>query len=86
MYVADELGFALKLAAFLFRGGGAAVFARTISSSAASCAGVTTCWRSPRLLGIFVLVSANNLLTVYLGVELLALSVYALVAFDRDSG
>jgi NADH-quinone oxidoreductase subunit N len=38
------------------------------------------------LLGIFVLISANNLLTLYLGVELLALSVYALVAFDRDSG
>ena len=41
---------------------------------------------SPRCSGIFVLVSANSLLTVYLGVELLALSVYALVAFDRDSG
>jgi NADH-quinone oxidoreductase subunit N len=38
------------------------------------------------LLGIFVLVSANSLLTVYIGVELLALSVYAMVAFDRDSG
>jgi NADH-quinone oxidoreductase subunit N len=38
------------------------------------------------LLGIFVLVSANSLLTVYIGVELLALSVYALAAFDRDSG
>jgi NADH-quinone oxidoreductase subunit N len=38
------------------------------------------------LLGIFVLISANSLLTVYLGVELLALSVYAMVAFDRDSG
>jgi NADH-quinone oxidoreductase subunit N len=38
------------------------------------------------LLGIFVLVSANSMLTIYLGVELLALSVYALVAFDRDSG
>ena len=38
------------------------------------------------LLGIFVLVSANSLLTVYIGVELLALSVYAMVAFDRDNG
>ncbi|MGH2843808.1 MAG: NADH-quinone oxidoreductase subunit N, partial [Solirubrobacteraceae bacterium] len=38
------------------------------------------------LLGVFVLISANNLLTVYLGVELLSLSLYALVAFDRDSG
>jgi NADH-quinone oxidoreductase subunit N len=38
------------------------------------------------LLGIMVLVSANSLVTLYLGVELLALSLYALVAFDRDSG
>jgi NADH-quinone oxidoreductase subunit N len=38
------------------------------------------------LLGICVLVSANNLLTIYIGVELLSLSLYALVAFDRDSG
>ena len=38
------------------------------------------------LLGIFVLISANSLLTVYLGVELLSLSLYAMVAFDRDSG
>ena len=38
------------------------------------------------LLGVFVLISANSLLTVYLGLELLSLSLYALVAFDRDSG
>jgi NADH-quinone oxidoreductase subunit N len=38
------------------------------------------------LLGIMVLVSANSLVTIYLGVELLALSLYAMVAFHRDSG
>ena len=38
------------------------------------------------LLGIMVLVSANSLVTMYLGVELLALSQYAMVAFHRDSG
>lgn len=37
------------------------------------------------LLGIFVMVSANSLLTLYLGLETLSLSLYALVAFDRDS-
>ena len=36
------------------------------------------------LLGIFVMVSANSLLTVYIGVELMSLSLYAMVAFDRD--
>jgi len=37
------------------------------------------------LLGIMVMISAANLITVYLGLELLALSSYALVALDRDS-
>jgi NADH-quinone oxidoreductase subunit N len=38
------------------------------------------------LLGIMVLIAAGNLLTVYLGIELLSLALYAMVAFDRDSG
>jgi NADH-quinone oxidoreductase subunit N len=37
------------------------------------------------MLGIMLLISANNLIMVYLGLELLALSSYALVAYDRDS-
>ncbi len=37
------------------------------------------------MLGILVMVSASSLLTMYLGLELLALSSYALVAFRRDS-
>jgi len=37
------------------------------------------------LLGIMLLISANSLVTVYLGLELISLSSYALVAFDRDS-
>lgn len=37
------------------------------------------------LLGTMVLVSAANLLTVYLGLELLSLSLYAMVALERDS-
>ncbi len=37
------------------------------------------------VLGMTVMVSANSFLTVYLGLELLALSLYTLVAFDRDS-
>ena len=37
------------------------------------------------ILGMMVMVSANSFLTLYLGLELLALSLYALVAFDRNS-
>ena len=38
------------------------------------------------LLGVMLLISANSMLMIYLGLELISLSVYALVAFDRDSG
>ena len=37
------------------------------------------------MLGMMVMVSAHNLLTVYLGLELLSLSLYAMVAFNRDT-
>ena len=36
-------------------------------------------------LGMMILVSAHNLLTLYLGLELLSLSLYAMVAMQRDS-
>ena len=36
-------------------------------------------------LGMMILVSAHNLLTLYLGLELLSLSLYAMVALQRDS-
>jgi NADH-quinone oxidoreductase subunit N len=36
------------------------------------------------LLGMYVMISGNNFLVLYLGVELLALSSYALVALHRD--
>ena len=37
------------------------------------------------LLGMMIMISANSLLTMYLGLETLALSLYALVAFDRNN-
>ncbi|MBI4985911.1 MAG: NADH-quinone oxidoreductase subunit NuoN [Rhodocyclales bacterium] len=36
-------------------------------------------------LGMMVMISASHFLTLYLGLELLSLSLYALVAIDRDS-
>lgn len=38
------------------------------------------------LLGINVMLSANNFLVIYLGLELMSLSLYALVALRRDNG
>ena len=37
------------------------------------------------LLGMLIMISANSLLIMYLGLETLSLSLYALVAFDRNS-
>lgn len=37
------------------------------------------------VLGMLVMTAANSFLTLYLGLELLSLSLYTLVAFDRDS-
>lgn len=36
-------------------------------------------------LGMMVMISANHFLTVYMGLELLSLSLYAMVAMNRDS-
>jgi NADH-quinone oxidoreductase subunit N len=85
MYVADELSFALKLAGFLFVAV-ALLYSRSYLEYRGIMRGEYFVLALTALLGIFVLASANSLLTVYIGVELLALSVYAMVAFDRDSG
>jgi NADH-quinone oxidoreductase subunit N len=37
------------------------------------------------LLGIMIMISAHSMLTMYLGLELLSLAQYTLVAFNRDS-
>jgi len=84
-YVADELGVVLKLAGFLFVAV-ALLYSRDYLENRNIQRGEYYVLALTALLGVFVLVSANSLVTVYLGVELLALSVYAMVAFDRDSG
>jgi NADH-quinone oxidoreductase subunit N len=85
LYLADELSFVLKLAGFLFVAV-ALLYSRAYLEHRRILRGEYYVLALSALLGIFVLTSANSLLTVYLGVELLALSVYAMVAFDRDSG
>jgi NADH-quinone oxidoreductase subunit N len=84
-YVADPLSFVLKLAGYLIVAV-TLLYSRAYLENRDIRRGEYYVLELTALLGIFVLISANTLLTVYLGVELLALSVYALVAFDRDSG
>jgi NADH-quinone oxidoreductase subunit N len=85
MYVADELAYVLKLFGFLFVAFGL-LYSRDYLEERGILRGEYYVLVLTALLGIFVLVSANSMLTVYIGVELLALSVYAMAAFDRDSG
>ena len=84
MYVADRLGYVLKLAGFLFMAF-TLLYSRAYMVERGVLRGEYYVLALTALLGIFVLVSANSLLTVYIGVELLALSLYAMIAFDRDN-
>lgn len=85
LYVADPLAVFLKLAAFLAVGC-ALFYGEAFLERQRIRGGEYQVLALSALLGICVLASANSLLTIYLGIELLALSMYALVAFDRDSG
>src|SRR5689334_20488633 len=85
LYVADELAWVLKLCGFLFVAF-ALLYSRTYLERRGILKGEYFVLALTALLGVFVLASANSLLTVYVGIELLALSVYAMVAFDRENG
>jgi NADH-quinone oxidoreductase subunit N len=85
MYVADGLGTFLKLAGFVTMAT-AIFYSQDYLEQRGMFGGEYYVLCLNGLLGVFVLISANSLLTVYLGIELLSLSLYALVAFDRDSG
>ena len=84
-YVADPLAVLLKLFAFLTIAL-ALFYSREYLARRGMMRGEYYVLAFTALLGIFVLCSANSLLTVYVGVELMSLSLYAMVAFDRDSG
>jgi NADH-quinone oxidoreductase subunit N len=85
MYVADDLGRVLKLCAF---GAVAAtlIYAKRYIADRQMYRGEFYALALFALLGQMVMISANNLLVVYLGLELMSLSLYALAALRRDSG
>lgn len=85
LYVADSLSTYLKMAGFVTMAI-AIFYSQDYLEQRSLIGGEYYVLCLTALLGVFVLASANNLLTVYLGIELLSLSSYALVAFDRDSG
>lgn len=84
MFVADELSVLLKLAIygltfFVF------AYSRDYLSDREMLRGEYFVLGLFAVVGMMVLVSASHLLTLYLGLELLALSLYAMIAFQRDS-
>ncbi len=85
MYIADPLATVLKLLTMLFVAV-SLLYSRHFLEARGLLKGEYYVLTLTAMLGIFVIVSAGSLLTLYIGIELLSLSLYALVAFDRDSG
>ncbi len=83
-YVADSLGVILKTAILVLAFLGFA-YSRDYLRDRGLLKGEFYMLGLFAVLGMMVTVSAGNLLSLYLGVELMSLSLYALVAFDRDS-
>lgn len=83
-YISDSLSQILKLASVILVGIGF-VYARDYLQQNRLLKGDFYVLGLFGLLGMMVMMSANSLLTMYLGLETLSLSQYALVAFDRNS-
>ena len=84
MYVHDPMAALLKTSTFLITFG-AFAYARSYLTAQGSLRGEYYVLGLFAVLGMQVMISSHSLLTVYLGLELLSLSLYAMVAFDRDS-
>lgn len=83
-YVVDKLAILAKICIFLFSFFAFAyardyIHSRNIESTEYYILGLFA------LLGMSVMVSANTFLTIYLGLELLSLPLYAMAAMDKDS-
>ena len=85
MYVADDLARLLKLCAAVAVGA-TLIYAREYVRDREMYRGEFYTLSLFALLGQMVMMSANNLLVVYLGLELMSLSLYAIVALRRDNG
>jgi NADH-quinone oxidoreductase subunit N len=84
MFVADRLADVLKLAIYVVT---AVVFAysRGYLAARGMFRGEYFVLGLFGVVGMMIMVSASHFVTLYLGLELLSLSVYAMVAFQRDS-
>ena len=85
MFVADRLSDILKLAIYLVIGV-VFVYSKEYLQRRVLFKGEYFVLSLTGMLGMMVMVSAHSFLSMYLGLELMSLSLYAMVAFDRDSG
>jgi NADH-quinone oxidoreductase subunit N len=85
MFVTDPMAQVLKLFAVLATGF-ALVYAQGYARARDMWHGELFALALFVLLGIMTMISSNNLLVVYLGLELQSLSLYGLVALRRDDG
>ncbi len=84
MFVGDVMGNVLKLVAYLSVSA-ILVYTRDYLGPRGMYRGEFYVLVLFALLGMMVMISAYNFLTLYLGLELLSLSLYALVALQRES-
>jgi len=84
LYVADLLSHVLKLAAYVAVSA-ALVYSRQYLLDRGLLKGEFLTLLLFGLLGMMVMMSANSFLSLYLGLELLSLCLYAMVALNRDS-
>ncbi|MCC6609381.1 MAG: NADH-quinone oxidoreductase subunit NuoN [Burkholderiales bacterium] len=84
MFVGDAMGSALKLACYVAVAA-CLVYSRRYLEARGLFRGEYLALMLFALLGMMVLISANHFLLVYLGLELLSLSMYSLIALNRDS-
>ncbi len=84
LFVADLLSHLLKLVCYLAVSA-ALVYSRSYLAERRMLRGEFVSLLLFTLLGMMVLISANSFLTVFLGLELMSLSLYAMVALNRDS-
>ena len=85
LFVADVMGHLLKLAAYIAVAT-ALAYSRQYLLDRGLLRGEFLTLLLFALLGMMVMMSANSFLSLYLGLELLSLCLYALVALNRDSG
>jgi len=84
LFVADLMGHVLKLVSY-GAVSAALVYSRQYLMDRGLMRGEFVTLLLFALLGMMVMISANSFLSVYLGLELMSLCLYAMVALDRDS-